>query len=65
MYNSIEFLNNNYIIDYNFINTHQKYLKKNYSWARHVAFWNKKPENEKKDIIKNAKAFMKKLCITK
>ena len=50
---------------YHFINTHQKYLKKNYSWARHVAFWNKKPENEKKDIIKNAKAFMKKLCITK
>lgn len=50
---------------YNFINTHQKYLKKNYSWARHVSFWNKKKDNEKKEIIKNAKTFMKKIGITK
>ena len=46
---------------YNFINTHQIYLKKNYSWARHVSFWNKKTDNEKELILNEGKLFMKKI----
>lgn len=46
---------------YNFINTHQIYLKKNYSWARHVSFWNKKTNNEKEVILNEGKLFMKKI----
>ena len=44
---------------YNFINTHQKILKKNYSWARHVSFWNKKSDKEKKLILNTANNFIK------
>ena len=44
---------------YNFINKHQNILKKNYSWAKHVSFWNK--NQVKKNIIKNANIFIKKL----
>ena len=44
---------------YNFINTHQTYLRKNYSWARHVSFWNKKSLSEKNNILKISKNFMK------
>jgi len=44
---------------YNFINTHQKILKKNYSWARHVSFWNKKPINERRKYLNEAKNVMK------
>lgn len=50
---------------YNFIYTHQKMLKKIYSWARHVSFWNKKSDEEKKEIIKQSKLFMKKINILK
>ena len=44
---------------YYFIHTHQSYLKKNYSWARHVSFWNKKSTKERNNIIKTAKNFIK------
>ena len=44
---------------YNFINTHQNILRKNYSWARHVSFWNKKPVSERNNILKTARSFMK------
>mgnify|MGYP001383200473 CR=1 FL=1 len=44
---------------YNFINTHQDILRKNYSWARHVSFWNKKPVSERKIILKRASDFIK------
>ena len=43
---------------YNFINTHKKYLSKNYATARQVAFWNKKTKGEKEEIIKNAKKYL-------
>lgn len=46
---------------YNFINTHQNYLRKNYSWARHVSFWNKKSTAEKNNILKISKNYMKKI----
>ena len=46
---------------YNFINKHQNILKKNYSWAKHVSFWNKKSSKEKNNIIKNANIFIKKI----
>jgi len=44
---------------YNFINTHQNILKKNYSWARHVYFWNKKPISERKKYLNDAKNIIK------
>lgn len=43
---------------YYFIHCHQSYLKKNYSWARHVSFWNKKSSKERNNIIKTAKKFI-------
>ena len=46
---------------YNFIHTHQAYLRKNYSWARHVSFWNKKSEIERNNILKISKQFIKKI----
>jgi deoxyribodipyrimidine photolyase-related protein len=42
---------------YNFINKHQKILKKNYSTAIQVSYWNKKTDKEKKDIIHRAKIY--------
>ena len=42
---------------YNFINTHEKYLIKNYATSRQVAHWNKKSEKEKKKIIKLAQKY--------
>ena len=48
---------------YNFINTHQKYLKKNYSWAKHVSFWNKKTNIEKKEIFDITKSYIKNIGI--
>jgi len=42
---------------YNFINTHQEYLSKNYATSRQVAHWNKKTEKEKTEIINNAKKY--------
>ena len=44
---------------YNFINTHQKYLKSNYATSRQVYFWTKKTENEKKYILKESKKYLK------
>ena len=46
---------------YNFIHTHQNILRKNYSWARHVSFWNKKSLVEKNKILKIAKDYIKKI----
>lgn len=43
---------------YNFINTHQKYLSSNYATSRQVAFWKKKTENEKKEILKISKEYL-------
>ncbi len=53
------------VLYYNFINTHQKILKKNYSWARHVSFWNKKPINERKKYLKDASIVMKNILNNK
>ena len=49
---------------YNFINTHQDYLKKNYATARQVAFWNKKSDNQKADILKKAKDYLDKKILS-
>ena len=43
---------------YNFINTHEEYLSKNYATSRQVAFWKKKTEKEKIEIINNAKKYL-------
>lgn len=43
---------------YNFINTHQKMLEKNYATSRQVAFWKKKTDNEKKKILKISKDYL-------
>ena len=40
---------------YNFINTHRKMLKKNYSTARQVAFWDRKSVEDQNKIKKYAK----------
>ena len=50
---------------YNFINTHQNILKKNYSWARHVSFWNKKTISERKKYLNDAKNIMKNILNNK
>jgi deoxyribodipyrimidine photolyase-related protein len=50
---------------YNFINTHQKYLSKNYATSRQVAFWIKKSDTEKKDIIKNANEYINSIKMEK
>jgi deoxyribodipyrimidine photolyase-related protein len=44
---------------YNFINKHKDYLSSNYATARQVAFWNKKSESEKKQILLSAKIYLK------
>jgi deoxyribodipyrimidine photolyase-related protein len=49
---------------YNFINTHQDYLKKNYATARQVAFWNKKSVDQKADILKKAKDYLDKKILS-
>lgn len=49
---------------YNFINTHKDYLRKNYATARQVAFWNKKSDNQKADILKMAKDYLDKKRIS-
>jgi deoxyribodipyrimidine photolyase-related protein len=46
---------------YNFINKHQKYLGLNYATSRQVAFWKKKDDNEKKEILKIAKKYLLKV----
>ena len=46
---------------YNFINTHKEFLSKNYAASRQVAFWNKKTEEEKKEILQTAKDYLKKI----
>ena len=43
---------------YNFINTHQKYLLSNYATSRQVAFWIKKNNNEKNEILKISKEYL-------
>jgi deoxyribodipyrimidine photolyase-related protein len=44
---------------YNFINTHEAYLAKNYAASRQVAFWKKKTAEEKKEILQIAKDYLK------
>jgi deoxyribodipyrimidine photolyase-related protein len=46
---------------YNFINKHQKYLGSNYATSRQVAFWKKKNDIEKKEILKIAKKYLLKV----
>ena len=48
-----------YNIYYNFINTHQNYLKKNYSTAVQVKNWRNKSNDEKKNILLNAKVYLR------
>jgi deoxyribodipyrimidine photolyase-related protein len=43
---------------YNFINTHEDLLAKNYATSRQVAFWRKKSEKEKKEIKLVAKKYL-------
>ena len=46
------------VLYYNFINTHQKYLKTSYGAFFQVSNWLKKPLDEKKDILKKAKYYL-------
>jgi deoxyribodipyrimidine photolyase-related protein len=46
---------------YNFINTHQKILEKNYATSRQVVFWKKKSESQKKELLKISKDYLDKL----
>jgi deoxyribodipyrimidine photolyase-related protein len=48
---------------YNFINTHQKILEKNYATSRQVAFWKKKSEDEKKELLKVSKEYLDKIIL--
>lgn len=43
---------------YNFINTHETYLSKNYGTSRQVAHWKKKTEADKKIILKKASEYL-------
>ena len=43
---------------YNFINTHRKLLKTNYSTARQVAFWDRKSSEDQNKIKKYAKEIL-------
>jgi len=43
---------------YNFINTHQKILEKNYATSRQVANWKKKNEKEKKELLIISKEYL-------
>jgi deoxyribodipyrimidine photolyase-related protein len=46
---------------YNFINTHQIILEKNYATSRQVAFWKKKTDIEKKNLLKISKDYLGKI----
>ncbi len=46
---------------YNFINKHQDIFRKNYAIAQQVKHWDNKSESEQKDIIVNAKKYLKQL----
>lgn len=45
---------------YNFINTHREYLKKNYATSRQVAFWEKKSDKDKENILEVSKKYLQK-----
>ena len=45
---------------YNFINTHEEYLASNYATSRQVAFWRKKNNKDKKEILELSKTYLKK-----
>jgi len=46
---------------YNFINTHEEYLAKNYGTVRQVAHWRKKTKEEKSKLIKTANEYLAKI----
>jgi deoxyribodipyrimidine photolyase-related protein len=46
---------------YNFINEHEKYLASNYATSRQVAFWRKKDDQQKKEILNIAKKYLLKV----
>jgi deoxyribodipyrimidine photolyase-related protein len=46
---------------YNFINKHQDILRKNYATAQQVKHWDNKSDNEQKELINNAKTYLKQL----
>jgi deoxyribodipyrimidine photolyase-related protein len=48
---------------YNFINNNIDFLKKNYATSRQVAFWLKKNESDKKEIIKISKKYLDKYLL--
>lgn len=45
---------------YNFINTHEEYLASNYAISRQVAFWRKKNNKDKKEILELSRKYLKK-----
>ena len=49
---------------YNFINTHEKILEKNYATSRQVAFWRKKSKSQKKELLKISKEYLEKITQT-
>jgi len=48
---------------YNFINTHQKILEKNYATSRQVAFWKKKNDSEKKELLNISNKYLTKMIL--
>ena len=46
---------------YNFINVHEEYLAKNYATSRQVAFWRKKTDSQKNELIVTANKYLKTL----
>jgi deoxyribodipyrimidine photolyase-related protein len=48
---------------YNFINTHEKFLEKNYATSRQVAFWKKKNDYEKKELLNISNKYLKNYVI--
>jgi len=50
---------------YNFINTHQKILEKNYATSRQVAFWKKKKEFERKELLNISNKYLTEIMLIK
>jgi deoxyribodipyrimidine photolyase-related protein len=44
---------------YNFINVHEEYLAKNYATSRQVAFWRKKTDSQRNELIVTANKYLK------
>jgi deoxyribodipyrimidine photolyase-related protein len=44
---------------YNFINIHEEYLAKNYATSRQVAFWRKKTDSQRNELLSIANKYLK------